>query len=117
MLDNPNLSSDKMIEVMSFGESIIGYSLIVVIAVLIYLYRYEIKLFFKHGFSNDNSNSGFLRIFSMFKNDISELEREEISSKVDSLIEKFNKSDFEIDKNTELHNDEMSSNKKQSSRI
>ncbi len=99
MLNNPNLSLEKMLEVMASGISIVKYLLILLVILLIYLYRYEIKLLLKYGVSDESIGGKFLKIIGVKKTNFSNLEKRDLSDKVDAMLDKFNKStvDFEID--------------------
>ena len=89
MLDNPNLSSDKMIEVMARGMDIVGILMIMLVALLLYIYRYEIGLFLKHWISNSKKDISPLGISTILKTNISELEKKDLSNKVDNLLHEF----------------------------
>jgi len=89
MLDNPNLSTEKMLEVMAHGTDIIGILLILVLALLIYLYRYEIGLFLKYGFSKKKNDLSLKGISNLLKTDISDLEKMDFNDKIDNMLHSF----------------------------
>ena len=90
MLDNPNLTAEKMMEVMARGMDIVAISMIILIALLIYIYRYEIGLFLKLSFSNNKKNISPFGISGIMKTNISDLEKNDLNNKVDNLLQKFN---------------------------
>ncbi|MCF6270369.1 MAG: hypothetical protein L3J41_11700 [Melioribacteraceae bacterium] len=93
MLDNPNITLEKMIEVMAFGKDIIVILFVIVIAVLLYIYRYEISLFIKYGFSDSKDTGGITGLIQFMRGGasrrVSELEGRDISDKVDNLLNNF----------------------------
>ena len=110
MLDDPSLTSDKMIEVMSRGMDIVAILMIVLIVLLLYIYRYEIKLLLKYSFSKTKKNISPFGIQRSMKTDISEIKRNELNKKVDELLEKFNnpildENDIELLKNMDAQTD------------
>lgn len=94
MLDNPNITLEKMIEVMAFGKDIIVILFVIVVALLLYIYRYEISLFIKYGFSDSTDTGGITGLIQFMKGGaskrVTELESRDISDKVDDLLQKFN---------------------------
>ncbi len=94
MLDNPNMTLEKMIEVMAFGKDIIVILFVIVIVLLLYIYRYEISLFIKYGFSDSKNTGGITGLIQFMRGGVSrrvsELEERDISNKVDDLLQKFN---------------------------
>ncbi len=107
MLDNPNLSLEKMLEVMASGISIVKYLLILTVILLIYLYRYEIKLLLKYGVSDESIGGKFLKTIGIKKTDFSKLEKRDLSDKVDAMLDKFNKSTVDFEINEQLSEDEV----------
>ena len=105
MLDNPNLSLDKMLDVMAFGLDFIGYSLLLVIFFLIYLYRYEIRILFKYGFSDDSIGGRFLNIIGIAKTDFSKLEKKELNNRVEEILAKINETTIDIDDDIQIFED------------
>ena len=103
MLDNPNLTFDKMIEVMEFGTDIVGLFLVIAIVLLIYIYRYEIKLFIKYGFSDSKKDRDIAGLSKVLKDglgeSISELKEKDFQNKVDNLLVKFNELPLDITDN------------------
>ena len=106
MLDNPNLSLDKMLDVMAFGLDFIGYSLLLVVVLLIYLYRYEIRIIFKYGFSDDSIGGRFLKLVGIAKTDFSKLEKEELNNRVEELLSEINETTVDIDDDIQIFEDD-----------
>ncbi len=111
MLDNPNLSLEKMLDVIALGLDFIGYSLLLVVVLLIYLYRYEIRIIFKNGFSGDSIGGRFLKLLGITKTDFSKLEKEELNNRVEELLSKRNKTTVDIDDDILIFEDDSLSSK------
>ncbi len=111
MLDNPNLSLEKMLDVIALGLDFIGYSLLLVVVLLIYLYRYEIRIILKNGFSGDSIGGRFLKPLGITKNDFSKLEKEELNNRVEELLSKRNKTSVDIDDDILIFEDDSLSSK------
>ena len=113
LLNNPNLTLDKMLEVMEFGTSIVGIALLVAIVILIYIYRYEIGIFLKYGFSKNKKDRDIVGLSKVLKNGIgettTELKEKQFHDKVDDLLGKFNKLPLDIadDEESEIQTTEL----------
>ncbi len=112
MLDNPNLSLDKMLDVMAFGLDFIGYSLLLVVVLLIYLYRYEIRILFKYGLSDDSIGGRLFKLVGIAKTDFSKLEKKELNNRVEELLTKINETTIDIDDDTKIFEDDTIPNSK-----
>jgi len=97
MLDNPNLSLEKMGEVIALGKDIIGISIIIIVLFLIYMYRYQIRILIKHGFSDSKNMRSPSAILQLMKTNMSELEKKDLNSKVDNLLHKFENPELDDD--------------------
>ena len=89
MLDDPYLTLNKMGDAIALGTNLIWIFISIIVLFLLYIYRYQIKVIIKHGFSeskNMRSPSGLMKIM---KTDISELEKKDLDSKVENLLHKF----------------------------
>jgi hypothetical protein len=67
---------------------------------LLYIYRYEIRLFIKYGFSDTKKEKDIAGIAKVLKNGLStsidELKEKELNTKVEGLLDKFNELPLEL---------------------
>ena len=92
MLDNQNLSIEKTFEMIAHAKDIFAIALIVIIGTLLYLYRYQIKLFLKYGLSPNKKDSTYSGLLGILKTDFDEFEKKDLEDKIDNLLNKFNSS-------------------------
>ena len=89
MLDNPYLTLDKIGDAIAFGSNLIWIFLMIIALFLIYLYRYQIKVFIKHGLSDSKNMRSPFGLLKLMKTNMSELERKDLNDKVENLLHKF----------------------------
>lgn len=100
MLDNSNLSFEKMIEVVALAKDVIGVSLLILVLLLLYIYRYEIGLFIKYGFSNKEKDLSSLWLLKLIKTDFSELGKKDLDTRIDNLLNRVSNSELNKENNS-----------------
>jgi hypothetical protein len=109
MLDNPNLGFEKMIEVVALAKDVIGVSLLILVLLLLYIYRYEIGLFLKYGFSKKENDLSSLWLLKLIKIDFSELERKDLDTRIDILLNTVNNTKLNDKNDSTINADTLSS--------
>lgn len=97
MLDNPNLTREKMFDALLYGTEIVGFLMLIVVAIILYIYRYEISLFIKFAFSDQKKNGYSKNFMKLIKTNFGELEKKEFDNKVEDLLNSFNNPEIEED--------------------
>lgn len=97
MLDDPFITLDKIGEAITFGSNLIWIFVLIIALFLLYMYRYEIRIFIKHGFSDSKNMRSPFGMLKFLKTNMSELERKDLNDKVENLLNKFENPELDSD--------------------